>query len=125
MHVLKWLCGTETQPYENVKLVLICEEGNVPSASIESPNSLNVYDNGSVIAGVWLCVCVWLIVCMCARQCICVWPYLCVHVALHTIHSPGTPGFPWHVERINTFLDLKDSVFMCVCVRLCVCNSGG
>lgn len=31
----RWLCGTETQPYENVKLI-ICKEGNFPSASIES-----------------------------------------------------------------------------------------
>ena len=120
----KWLCGTETQPYENVKLVLICKEGNLPSASIELPNSLKVYDSGSVIAGVWLSVCMCLIVCMCVRQCICVWLYLCVHVALHTIHLPGTTGFPWHMERINTFWTWK-TVYLCAYVYGCVCNSGG
>ena len=120
----KWLCGTETQPYENVKLVLICKEGNLPSASIELPNSLKVYDSGSVIAGVWLSVCMCLIVCMCVRQCICVWLYLCVHVALHTIHLPGTTGFPWHMERINTFWTWK-TVYLCAYVYGCVCVTVG
>lgn len=121
----RWFCGTETQSYEIVKLVLICKEGNLPSASIESPNLLRTCDDGSVIAGVWLCMCMCLIVCMCVRQCICVQLYLCVHFAPHTFHSPGTTRFPRHVEGINTFLDLKDSVFMFVYAWLCVCNSGG
>lgn len=116
----RWLCGTETQPYENVKLMLICKEGNFPSASIESPNSLNVCDCGSVIVGVWLCVCMCLIVCMCVRQCICVWLYLCVHVALHTIQSLGTTRLPQHMERINTFLDLKECIYVRMCTVVCV-----
>lgn len=57
----RWLCGTETQSYEIVKLVLICKEGN-PLLPTESRPTLSACDDGGVVAGVWLCVCM----CLCA-----------------------------------------------------------